>query len=106
MPAKPNETPTQNQTVIRVDSLDRSVTLRRLRAMDKVEVGIRQAAMLRGVNPTNINEEAQGFSYMLCNLMVALVEPSDFPFHELEDDDLLKLWKEWTDWGSSFRKAQ
>lgn len=99
-------TPTQNQKVFRVEALDQAVTLRRLRAIDKIEVGLQQSLLVRGAVITALNAEAQDVSYMLAMLKVALVEPRDFPFDELDSEDLIELWRGWNEFNQSFRKPK
>jgi hypothetical protein len=89
-----------------VGGYDEPVVLRRLRAIDKVEVGIQQSALVRGLPASSLNSEAQEFSYMLALLSVALVSPEDFSLADLDDFDLIDLWKEWDDWSRSFREAR
>jgi hypothetical protein len=98
--------PKQNQQVFRLQNLDRAITLRRLRAMDKIEVGLQQSLLLRAQSLGSLNGETQEYSYMFACLKVALVEPRDFAFTELDDDDLIELWKEWSEFNTSFRKPQ
>jgi hypothetical protein len=91
----------------RIEALDTSVTLRRLRVVDKVEVGLKQSALLRGAIATTLNPEAQEFSYLLSCLKVALVEgPEGFSFDDLDEEDLVNVWREWDEWTKSFRKPQ
>lgn len=98
--------PKVTQKTFRVDSLDAAVTLRRLRAMDKIEVGLQQSLLLRGHKIDMLNGEAVDLSYMIATLRVALVEPRDFPFDELDDDGFIQLWKEWDEFSKSFRKPE
>jgi hypothetical protein len=91
----------------RIENLDVSVTLRRLRVVDKVEVGLRQSALLRGAIATTLNPEAQELSYLLSCLKVAAVDkPDDFSFDDLDEEDLVNLWKEWDEWTKSFRNTR
>ncbi len=89
-----------------VPDIEEPVILRKLRAIDKVEVGIQQSALVRGVPSATLNPEAQEFSYMLALLNVALVSPEGFSFGDLDEFDLVDLWKAWDKWTRSFREAR
>lgn len=88
-------------------ALEGSFRLRRTKAMDTVEIGLRQASILKGLGNSVVNRDAGDLAYVIAVLSTVLVDPKEYDWDEvLEVQDILDLYNEWNKWNMSFRKAQ
>ena len=84
--------------------LDTTFVLRASKAIDKISIGTHQTALLGGIAPTSVNREAMEMSFVIAALSTVLIDPRDFDFSTVEDEDtLFELYKEWREWNLSFR---
>jgi hypothetical protein len=89
------------------EALGVGFVLRRSRALDKIEVGTRQLAMLRGMSVGAVNQDASELAYMIAALATVMISPKEFEWDAVgDDDDIRELYAEWVKWNASFRRVR
>lgn len=89
------------------EGLGQTFILRRLKAIDQMEISVRQSAMLRGISPAVVHSSGANMSYFIATLSVVMVKPEEFDWTGVYDDEAIEaLFFEWKEFNDSFRRQQ
>lgn len=87
------------------ESLGTAFLLRRTKAMDTIEIGLKQARRLQGLGTAVVNRDAGDLAYVIAVLDTVIVDPKEYDWDNVEElQDILDLYDEWYKWNQSFRK--